>query len=54
MVALARGRRAGLILMTSGAVMLVLLLAGWRSVGILWSTSLFAVVRDGGGGRPRR
>ena len=43
MVALARGRRAGLILLTSGAVMLVLLLAGWRSVGILWSTSLFAV-----------
>lgn len=43
MVALARGRRAGLILLTSGAVMLVLLLAGWQSVGILWSTSLFAV-----------
>jgi Zn-dependent protease with chaperone function len=43
MVALARGRRAGLILLTSGAVMLVLVLAGWRSVGILWSTSLFAV-----------
>lgn len=39
MVALARG----LILLTSGAVMLVLLLAGWRSVGILWSTMLFAV-----------
>jgi Zn-dependent protease with chaperone function len=43
MVALARGRRAGLILLTSGAVMLVLLLAGWKSVGILWSTSLFAI-----------
>ncbi len=43
MVALARGRRAGLILLTSGAVMLVLLLARWRSVGILWSTMLFAV-----------
>lgn len=43
MVALARGRRAGLILMTTGAVMLFLLLAGWKSVGILWSTTLFAV-----------
>ena len=43
MVALARGRRAGMILLTSGAVMLVLLLAGWQSVGILWSTTLFAV-----------
>ena len=43
MVALARGRRAGLILLTCGSVMVVLLLAGWQSVGILWSSILFAI-----------
>ena len=43
MVALARGRRAGLILLTTGAVTLVLLLGGWRSFGIAIGPSLFAI-----------
>ena len=43
MVALARGRRAGLILLTTGAVMLFMLLAGWRSFGIAIGPSLFAI-----------
>lgn len=43
MVALARGRRAGLILLTTGAVMLFLLLAGWRSFGLAWGATLFAL-----------
>jgi len=43
MVALARGRRAGLILLTTGAVMLVLLLGGWRSFGIVLGPTLFAI-----------
>ena len=43
MVALARARRAGLILLTTGAVMLVLLLGGWRSFGIAIGPSLFAI-----------
>lgn len=43
MVALARGRRAGLILLTAGAVMLALLLAGWSSFGIVLGPALFAI-----------
>jgi len=44
MVALARGRRAGLVLMTAGAVMLFLLVTGATTGGrILWSTGLFAI-----------
>jgi len=43
MVAIARARRAGMILLTTGAVMLfVLLSAAWNGDGILWSTILFA------------
>jgi len=44
MVAIARARRAGMILLTTGAVMLVMLLgAAWNGAGILWSTILFAL-----------
>jgi len=44
MVAIARARRAGMILLTTGAVMLFLLLgAAWEGAGILWSTMLFAL-----------
>lgn len=44
MVALARGRRAGLVLMTAGAVLLFLLVAGAVNGGrVLWSTGLFAI-----------
>ena len=44
MVAIARARRAGMILLTTGAVMLFLLLgAAWYRVGVLWSTILFSL-----------
>ena len=44
MVAIARARRAGLILLTTGAVMLCFLLgAAWNGSGILWGTILFAL-----------
>ncbi len=44
MVAIARARRAGMILLTIGAVMLFMLIgAAWNGAGILWSTMLFAL-----------
>ena len=42
MVAIARARRAGMILLSTGAVMLCFLLAvAWNGSGVLWSTILF-------------